>query len=126
MNSLQSGRYAEDSWSRSLERAGVNELEDAGDDASRGFVGWAKCSGQGQMLEAGGGGGMPFRRPCCDSGLHLKDVGTLKNFLPGQVPCRGSWSRAGPEQKQGDQLEAASEVDNRLGTEDPGWGVGWG
>lgn len=41
-------------------------------------------------------------------------------------PCRGSWSRAGPEQKQGDKLEAASEVENRLGAEDPGWGAGSG
>lgn len=79
----------------------MNELEDVGD-ARRGFVGWAKCSSQGQMLEAGDGG-MHFRRPCCDSGLHLKDMGTLENFLPGQVRGldgarqRGSWSRAGPE-----------------------------
>lgn len=77
------------------------------------------------MLEAGDRG-TPFRRSCCDSGLHLKVMGTLENFLPGQALCRGSWSRAGPEQKQGDKLEAASEVDNRLGAEDPGWGAGWG
>lgn len=61
----------------------MNKLEDVGD-ACRGFVDWAKRSGQGQMLEEGDGG-MSFRRPWCDSGLHLKDMGTLENFLPGQV-----------------------------------------
>lgn len=63
----------------------MNEPEDVGD-TSRGFADWAKRSGQGQMLEEGDEG-MPFRRPWCDSGLHLKDVGTLENLenLPGQV-----------------------------------------
>lgn len=61
----------------------MNKLEDVGD-ACRGFVDWAKRIGQGQMLEEGDGG-MSFRRPWCDSCLHLKDMGTLENFLPGQV-----------------------------------------
>lgn len=36
------------------------------------------------MLEEGDGG-TPFTRPRCDSGLHLKDMGTLENFVPGQL-----------------------------------------